>query len=137
MKYFKKILLIAAVAASFLSAYSHADPKDSRSAPVAVPGQAVVQNGSAINFTLMIAGTRSYQDVNLIRKNLKGISGMQSLVPFEESQMNLKFSGRFLGTADSLVSDIESLAMDRFEVKKTNDKKRGLTITLRKITAKP
>lgn len=88
---------------------------------------------AVVPFTLIIVGTRHYSDVDVMRRNVARIPAMQRLVPTVSSQKHLQFAGVFGGSEESLLSDIEGLASDRFEVKTRQDKTRGLVITLRKI----
>lgn len=84
-------------------------------------------------FRIIILGTRSGPDIELIRKNVEKLPYVSLFVPSSVSQRHLEFEGKFTGEEDTLVADVESLSQDRYEVKSKRDSKRGLVITLRKI----
>lgn len=89
----------------------------------------------AVPFTLIISGTRHYQDAEVIRGNIARSPAVQRLVPTVSSQNHLQFSGAFRGDPEGFVADIQGLASDRFEVGSREDPARGLIITLRKMQA--
>jgi hypothetical protein len=84
-------------------------------------------------FRVIILGTRSGPDIELIRKNMDKLKYVTLFVPSSVSQKRIEFEGRSIGDEETLVADIESLSQDRFEVKSKRDRRRGLVITLRKI----
>lgn len=88
-----------------------------------------------ISFTLIIVGTKHYQDADIMRRNIARIPLMQRFTPIVSSQNHIQFTGIFGGSREGLLSDIQGLAADRFELQSRDDKIRGLVITLRKIQA--
>ncbi len=86
-------------------------------------------------FRIIILGTRSGPDIEIIRKNMEKLAYVSVFVPSSVSQRRIEFEGRFTGPDDVLIADIESLSQDRYEVKTRRDDKRGLVITLKKIEA--
>jgi hypothetical protein len=84
-------------------------------------------------FKVIVLGTRSGSDIELIRTNVEKLSYVSIFVPAVVSQRHIEFEGRFAGEDEALIADIESLAQDRYEVKSRKDRNSGLVITLRKI----
>ena len=87
--------------------------------------------------TIAIVGTASYNDVNLILKNLKRSQQINRLTISLSSKGLVELSGTFHGVKESLIEEISGLAQDRFtvEVQKQKGKQTtpSLSITLRKI----
>lgn len=115
-------VIIAAV--FFLPLCSNAADENAARAPEDTP------------FTVIITGSRSYSDIDLMKKNIARISSVKKFSQTVASQKHIQFAGLFRGDSDQLVADIEGLAADRFDVQSKKDKLRGLVITLRKITEK-
>jgi hypothetical protein len=88
----------------------------------------------AEEFTLVILGTRKAGDIEVIRRNLRDLPYVTLLIPTSVSQRHLEFSGRLAGDEATLIADIESLSADRYDVVAKRDRRRGLVITLRKIS---
>jgi len=84
-------------------------------------------------FHVILLGTRSRSDIELIRNNMDRLKYVTLFVPSLVSQNHIEFEGKSTGDEATLMADIESLSQDRFEVKSKHDRKRGLVITLRKI----
>ncbi|MFH1829869.1 MAG: hypothetical protein ABH871_03730 [Pseudomonadota bacterium] len=93
--------------------------------------------GLSSPFTLIILGTRSASDIELIRKNIKSLAYIKGFSPSQVSQRHLEFTGSFVGSEETFLADIESLSADRFEVNSKDDRERGLVVTLRKIQPVP
>jgi len=85
-------------------------------------------------FSLIIVGTRSASDVDVIKRNLADRLYVKLLVPTVVSQRHLEFAGSHTGDEATLIADVESLASDRYDMVTKHERKRGLVITLRKIT---
>ncbi|MFA4972775.1 MAG: hypothetical protein WC683_09190 [bacterium] len=84
-------------------------------------------------FTVIILGTRSAQDVEVIEKNLRALPYVTLFIPTMVSQMHLEFEGSMAAEDDVMIADVASLAADRYDVVAKRESKRGLVITLRKI----
>lgn len=88
--------------------------------------------------TIAIVGTTSYNDVNLIIKNLKRSSQISRLSVSLSSRELTELSGSFHGSSESLIEEMQGLAQDRFSVETPKKGKKpgsAFSITLRKITA--
>ena len=85
-------------------------------------------------FSLIIVGTRSAADIDIIKRNLADRPYVKLLVPTVVSQRHLEFAGSHTGDEATLIADVESLASDRYDMVTRQDRRRGLVITLRKIT---
>lgn len=88
-------------------------------------------------FRLIILGTRKAADIELIRKNIQKLAYVKLFIPTTVSQRHLEFEGKYLGDAVTLIADVESLALNRYDVTTKEKTKHGLRITLRKIQAPP
>lgn len=97
--------------------------------------EAAAEEAEVEPFRIIILGTRSGPDIEIIRKNMEKLAYVSIFVPSSVSQRRLEFEGRFTGPDDVLIADIESLSQDRYEVKARRDNKKGLIITLKKIEA--
>lgn len=107
---------------------------------IACVGAAAAQEGTAESstgiqpFTIIISGTRSYADIDSVRKGVQKIPTIQRFVETVSSQNHMQFTGVFTGDASALIASIEGAASDRFDVQSKDDKTRGLVITLRKAS---
>lgn len=115
------MLIIAAVLGASLPAF--AKPGEETSAPESTP------------FTLLIVGTRHFSDVDVVKTNIQKMPAVRGFAQKVSSQNHIEFSGTYSGNVDSLVEDIEGLAMDRYTVQSKSYKDRGLVVTMRKIPA--
>jgi len=88
----------------------------------------------AEEFTLVILGTRNASDIKVIQKNLRDRPYVTLFIPTSVSQRHLEFSGRLTGDTATLIADVESLSADRYDVVTKRERRRGLVITLRKIS---
>jgi hypothetical protein len=111
----------------------------SRLLPIAWVGAAALvvfasaRVSAAEPFTLLILGTRSPTDVELIRAHVAGFPTVTRFVPTVMSQGHLEFSGTLEGPKEPLITDVRGLSVDRYDVDAHDDGTRGLIITLRKI----
>jgi len=88
--------------------------------------------------SIAIVGTTSYNDANLIIKNLKRCPQINRLSVSLSSRELTELSGSFHGSTDTLIEEIQGLAQDRFSVetpKKTKKSGAPFVITLRKMAA--
>lgn len=81
---------------------------------------------------ITVLGTVFKKDIDVISNNLAKMPQMSGFAPSSISQKNVQFTGTYTGDVDQLVTDIQSLAADRFTVKSKNNKGE-LDVTLRKV----
>lgn len=132
-------LAVLAMASVFSPAASQEKTPVSPASPAspASPVSPVSPAVEAVSFTLIISGTRHYQDIEVIARNISRLPLMQRLAPSVSSQNHVQFMGLFGGQQEALLADLRGLAADRYEVQSRNDDARGLLITLRKIQQEP
>lgn len=92
------------------------------------------QDSTTFKVKITILGTLFKKDVDVISKNLEKMPQMSGFAPSVISQNHVEFTGTYTGDTAGLVSDIESLASNRFTVKAKNQKG-TLDVTMRKIEA--
>ena len=86
-------------------------------------------------FTLIVLGTRHYQDVDVIVGTLKGLPYIDRIVPTFTSQLRQEFEGSYQHKEGDLIADVRGLAADRFHVETRPEELSGVVITLRKMGA--
>lgn len=128
-KYFVATTTVLLLAFSTFGFQGISNAEEETAAPSAMQAPAGVQP-----FTIIISGTRSYSDIDSVRKSIQKIPSMQKFVETVSSQNHVQFVGLFTGDPNSLVASIEGVAADRFEIQSKDDKTRGLVITLRKTS---
>lgn len=98
----------------------------------AVSSSTAETSAGVVPFTIIISGTRSYADIDSVRKSMQKISTIQKFVETVSSQNHVQFTGVFTGDPNTLITNIENAVADRFDVQSKDDKTRGLVITLRR-----
>jgi hypothetical protein len=119
-----KRLLPYVLSVLFVVAFAHA-----------ATGQETVASSypAATQFKIVILGTRYYSDANTIKSGLSRSPSVQSLSPTVVTQKHVEYVGQYTGAGEGLISDVQGLALNRFEVESNRDKAGLVTITLRKL----
>ena len=128
-----RIILTLILALSLLGAAAQALAEEGDKPVVASSHEEPAAQAEPQPFSVIILGTRSGPDIELIRKNVEKLAYVSLFVPASVSQRHLEFAGKYAGEEETLVADIESLSQDRYDVKAKHKGNRGLVITLRKI----
>jgi hypothetical protein len=88
---------------------------------------------------LIVVGTQYRADIDVVMGNLAKSPQIRDLTPTIISKMHQEYSGVYTGNPEFLLSDIKSLAQDRFSVESSTAKDGSILITLKKAaqTASP